>query len=97
MARRKRKGPAAKRHLDPKEAFHLPVQLQLALECAAALADVPMTKSAVLRAELEKSLRAGGWLPLAEDNLRRLVEAVGLENLQPQAQHYLRQNGIVDA
>jgi hypothetical protein len=94
MARRKKHPKPVGRHLDPKETFHLPVQLQLALECAAALADVPASKSAFLRSRLEKVLRDEGWLPLEEESLRRLVEAVGFENLQPQSQDYLRKLGI---
>jgi len=96
VARKKRKKPL-NRHNDPKETFHLPVQLQLALECAASLGDVPSSKSAFLRSQLERALRDGGWLPVSEDNLRRLVESVGFENLQPQSQEYVRKAGLAPA
>jgi hypothetical protein len=92
---RKKKNKPLNRHTDPKETFHLPVQLQLALECAATLSDVPTSKSAFLRSQLEKALRDGGWLPLSEANLRKLVETIGFENLQPHSQEYLRKIGLL--
>ena len=57
---------------------------------------MPTTKSALLRAYLEKALRTGGWLPLKEDDLRKLCDQVGSENLSPNARRYLQKHGFID-
>src|SRR5260370_14734060 len=94
--RRKQRKPAGK-YNDPRESFHLPVALQLALECAAFLPEMPTNKSAVLRACLEKAMRAEGWFPLTDDNLRRLLQLADVEELSPNARTYLQGRRLLPA
>lgn len=92
--RRKKKGTGKPKRNDPRESFHLPVELQLALECCAALSPLPTNKSAVLRTSLEDKLRALGWYPLDDDNLTQLLGRVELDGLSPEARAYLKAKGI---
>jgi hypothetical protein len=91
---RKKSGRGKSRHADPRESFHLPTVLQLAVECAAALPDLPTNKSAVIRRCLEEVLKREGWLPLSDDNLRALLGKVRFKELSPHAQRFLRDRGL---
>ena len=88
---------AQSRHTEPREAFHLPVELQLALEFSAATAEPPAGKSAVVRFALEKYLAQKGSYPLSEEQLQQLLKLQDVAELSTQAQAYLREKGLLPA
>lgn len=81
-------------HLDPKETFHLPPPLQVALEVAALSGDLPATKTDVLRTALLDYLKANGLWPCPEAKVRKMLQRKPLARLSPQARKWLRENGF---
>src|SRR4051794_1159591 len=95
MAKKKPKsGKRTGGNVEPREAFHLSPELQLALELAAVTAEPPAGKSSVLRFALEKYLTQKGLYPPTDEQLEQLLGRKALAELSPQAQAYLRKKGL---
>ncbi len=90
----KRAADKQNRHAEPREAFHLPADLQAALEVAAVLSEPPAGKSAVIRFALEKYLTHRSFYPPSEEQLRQLLEKKDLAELSAQVQGYLKNKGV---
>src|SRR3954468_18317361 len=83
------------RHAEPREAFHLSVDLQLALELAAVSSEPPSGKSATIRFALERFLTERKLFPPTDAKLKQLLSHMDLDRLSDQARKHLKDRGIV--
>jgi len=82
-------------HLDPKETFHLPAILQVALEVRAFTPDLPTTKTSILRKALELMLERDGYWPCTPEQIRKLVAKKPADAFSPQVREWLAENGYL--